>query len=283
MEILTGFERERDVAIAAAQEAVAAIMEVYEEAGRRGLDVEQKEDAGGPVTEADRRGNAILVRRLAEAFPDDAILAEESEDDGARLTSDRFWCVDPLDGTKEFIKRNGEFSVMIGLVDRASGRPIFGVVAEPVARTLTIAARGCGAFLVEGDGAPQRLRVSNTAEGTELRVIVSRSHTDPQTQSVVDDLGAPGFVRCGSVGLKVDRIVEGRADVYMNFSGRTWMWDTCAPEVILIEGGGQLTDLGGERLDYSRSSALNDMAYVASNGACHDKVVAACRRALGRD
>ena len=263
-----------------AAEAMGVAMAVYEAAGRdaSGLDVEQKGAGAGPVTEADRQVNALLVEKIAARFPADGILAEESEDDGRRLDAQRFWCIDPVDGTKEFIKRNGEFSIMIGLVDRAVGHPVLGVVCEPVSGRFLYAASGHGAWVQEAGGS-RRLAVSSRSLGPSLRFIVSRSHPDPQTLTVRDALGVESMTPCGSVGLKCGRISEDIADAYLNFGGKTWFWDTCGPEAILYEAGGALTRLDGTRIDYLRRSAVNDYAIVASNGAAHGLVLAACRQA----
>lgn len=262
-----------------AAEAMGVAMEVYEEAGRAGLEVEHKDLDRGPVTEADRRVNALLVARIAERFPEDGVLAEESEDDGRRLTTQRFWCIDPVDGTKEFIKRNGEFSIMIGFVDREVGHPVVGVVCEPVAGRFLYAAQGHGAWVQERDGSTKSLAVSERREGNTLRFIVSRSHPDPQTLQVRDELAVESMTPCGSVGLKCGRISEDIADAYLNFGCRTSFWDTCGPEAILYEAGGTLTKLDGSRIDYFRENSVNDYAIVASNGSCHDLVVEACVRA----
>lgn len=276
-------ERELEVVLAATEEAVAAVLEVYAaaavEASSQG--VVQKAGGAGPVTEADRRANAIFVERLSAAFPEDAILAEESADDPRRRVAARLWCVDPVDGTKEFIARNGEFSVMVGLVDRASGRPLLGVVSEPATGLLMVAVAGQGAWKVLPGGERSMLRASDRSEGSALKLIVSRSHPDPETRAVVASMGPASVTPCGSVGVKIGRIVQGEADAYLNFSGKTRLWDTCAPDIILEEAGGRLTTLDGRPLDYGAESTVNEAAYVASNGASHALVLAHCRRAVG--
>jgi 3'(2'), 5'-bisphosphate nucleotidase len=275
------YAAELEFARLVAAEAMAVAMEVYDAAGRdsAGLEVEQKDAGAGPVTEADRRVNALLVARIGERFPEDGILAEESEDDGRRLTTARFWCIDPVDGTKEFIKRNGEFSIMIGLVDREVGHPVVGVVCEPVGGRFLYAASGHGAWVQEEGCAPRPLAVSARSEGSQLRFIVSRSHPDAQTLTVRDELGVESMTPCGSVGLKCGRISEDRADAYLNFGARTSFWDTCGPEAILVEAGGVVTRLDGTRIDYFRENSVNDYTIVASNGVSHELILASCRRA----
>jgi 3'(2'), 5'-bisphosphate nucleotidase len=278
-----GYERELDAARKIGQEAAAVVMAIYERAGRQqDLDVAHKANDAGPVTEADMAANDLIVARLAELFPEDAILAEESSDDPTRFEKPRFWCVDPMDGTKEFIKRNGEFSVMIGLVDRELGKPVVGVVVEPVADKITYAALGHGTW-VETASSREEGKVSKVDSAEELRLIVSRSHPDKETKTVVESLGIPDMRRCGSVGLKIGRIVEDAADVYVNFSGRTHYWDTAAPQVILEEAGGRLTTIHGAPLNYLREGTLNVEPYVASNGVSHETVCKACVDARDAD
>jgi 3'(2'), 5'-bisphosphate nucleotidase len=265
-----------------ALEAMVVAMEVYDAAAvdGKGLGIEHKTAGAGPVTEADRRVNELLVSRIARRFPADGILAEESEDDGRRMTSDRVWCIDPVDGTKEFIKRNGEFSIMIGLVDRAVGHPVVGVVCEPVVGRLLYASLGDGAYVQERDGSAVRLCVSDRSDASALRFIVSRSHMDAQTLTVRDELGVESVTPCGSVGLKCGRIGEDIADAYLNFGRRTSFWDTCGPEAILTEAGGKLTRFDGRRIDYLRQNPVNDYGILASNGSCHGLVLDACVRAM---
>lgn len=277
------YELELAFARRVAREAEEVVLRIYEAAGRDqgSLQVEHKGGGLGPVTEADQAVNDLLVSRIQAEFPDDAILAEESEDDGRRLEAARFWCIDPLDGTKEFIKRNGEFSIMIGLVDRAAGgRPVLGVVVEPAHRVIMVAAEGHGAFIEGPDGVPRRLQVSDRAEGHRLRFIVSRSHPDPETTEVARRLDIEQMRPCGSVGLKLGRIAEDEADAYLNFSGKTWFWDTCAPEAIFAQAGGRLTRLDGQPIDYLAASPRNDYPLLASNGASHDLLLETCRAVL---
>jgi len=276
--------REVEVALAAAREAVDAIMAIHDAVGehRTELGVVEKANNLWPVTAADRAANAIIVRHVRAAFPEDGVLAEESADDGGRLVASRFWCIDPVDGTKEFIARNGEFSVMIGLVDRSTGRPLLGVVVEPVNDLVMVAVLGGGAWRVHRDGREEALRVSDRSEASRVRIIVSRSHPDPQTQTVVKLMEPESLTPCGSVGVKIGRIVQDRADVYLNFSGYTRFWDTCAPDIILHEAGGRLTTLEGAVLDYSAASTVNEVPYVASNGACHALLVEHSREAQAR-
>src|SRR4051812_26813604 len=169
--------RELAVAIALARRAGAVLLEFYESPPT----VEWKE-AREPVTAADKAANALIVESLAAELPDDGILAEETPDTSGRLTHDRLWVVDPMDGTKEFINRNGEFSVMIGLA--VEGRAALGVVYHPTKDRLYYGVPGEGAFLVRDGGAPEPLHVSDHANPSDMCVAVSRSHRSSRIDAV---------------------------------------------------------------------------------------------------
>ncbi|MBH24933.1 MAG: 3'(2'),5'-bisphosphate nucleotidase CysQ [Myxococcales bacterium] len=277
------YTHELDVVRRAARDAAKAVMEVHDAVGRGDseLGVVQKADDRGPVTEADRRANRVVVAALREAFPEDAILSEESADDMGRLTADRYWCIDPLDGTKEFIRRNGEFAVMVALVERASGRPVVGAVAEPATGRLTWATLGGGTWTEDAPGAdPRRLRVTDHGTPDTIQIIVSRSHPDDELKSFMAHLGTERVTPCGSVGVKIGRIAQEKADLYVNFGGRTCFWDTCAPELLLSEAGGRFTNIDGELLDYRLEDTTNHAVLIASNGACHELALEAARAAV---
>jgi len=263
------YEQELQIAIALSREAGAAILSLYKEP----LDVQQKnyDDDYEPVTEADRVANQIIVDRLTAEFPDDGILAEESIDTDRRLQKQRVWMVDPLDGTTGFIQANGDFAVQIGLVE--DGECVVGVVYQPLTGVLYRAARGSGSWVERPEIAPQRALVSDHNELAKMRLAASRSHRSPRMNRVVTSLGFQEEVRRGSVGIKVGLIVEQQCDVYIHLSPRTKQWDTCAPQIVLTEAGGQLTDLFGEPLSYNVPDVQNRNGLVATNGASHDRVI----------
>jgi 3'(2'), 5'-bisphosphate nucleotidase len=259
-------DRETEVAIDLARKAGNVLLEFYTVPA----DVEWKPGAE-PVTAADRAANALIVGGLMEAFPEDGLLAEESPDTVARLAHERLWVVDPMDGTKEFIKRNGEFSVMIGLA--LNGRASLGVVFQPTEDRLFYAAEGLGAFVSYKGGAPQRLSVSETVEASEMCVAVSRSHRSEKIDAVRAALGIQSEVRSGSVGLKVGLICERRCDLYIHPSPQTKQWDTCAPEALLVQAGGQMTDLTGRPFVYNRTDLYNRNGILATNGRSHERIL----------
>lgn len=228
--------------------------------------------AAEPVTEADRAANALIVRRLREAFPDDGILAEESAERAAEARGHRrVWLVDPMDGTKEFIHHTDEFAAMIGLV--VEGRPLLGVVNQPATGTLYRGLVGKGAECVDSDGGVTAMRVSDRDRPERLRLICSRSHLPDVVREMMDDLGIDELLRSGSVGLKIGMIGTGRCDLYLHPSGGTKLWDAAAPEAIVVAAGGRLTDFDGRPVVYDPDHLHNDRGLLASNGRLHDHLV----------
>jgi 3'(2'), 5'-bisphosphate nucleotidase len=265
------YDRELRLALELAREAGAAILDVYEGP----LEIEQKAGADDrePVTQADKIANEIIVTRLSREFPEDGILAEESIDTERRLAKSRVWMIDPLDGTTGFIEGNGDFAVQIGLAE--NGECMLGVVYQPLTGVLYRAVRGGGAWVERPEMGPERAKVSDHIELATMRLAASRSHRSPRMDRVVQRFGVKQEVRRGSVGIKVGLIVEQQCDLYVHLSPRTKQWDTCAPEIILREAGGKLTDLFGRPLLYNSPEVQNRNGIVASNGVAHGQVIAA--------
>ncbi len=263
------YDRELRIALDLAREAGAAILDLYEGP----LDIQQKADADDrePVTQADKLANEIIVQRLSWEFPEDGILAEESIDTKRRLGKSRVWMIDPLDGTTGFIDGNGDFAVQIGLAE--SGACVLGVVYQPLTGVLYRAIRSGGAWVERPEAEAERARVSNRIDLSTMRLAASRSHRSPRMDKVVQRFGVKQEVRRGSVGIKVGLIVEQQCDLYVHLSPRTKQWDTCAPEIILQEAGGQLTDLFGRPLRYNSPEVQNRNGIVASNGVAHQEVI----------
>ena len=281
MEVNEGeYERELRVALELARRAGEAALQFY----GGPLRVEHKEEFDEPVTQADRAVNELIVRSLHGAFPDDGILAEESVDTDRRLGRERVWMVDPLDGTKGFIAGTGDFAVQIGLA--VAGRSALGVLYAPATDVLYWAARGHGAWVLRPTSEAgksmkaERLRVTDERELSRMRLAESRSHRGPRMDALVRALGVRAEVKSHSVGIKVGLLVERQADLYIHLSPKTKQWDTCAPEAVLTEAGGRMTDLWGEPLLYNSPDVLNRNGLLASNGAAHDAVVARIRPML---
>jgi 3'(2'), 5'-bisphosphate nucleotidase len=237
-------DRVRDIAA----QAGAAILEVY---GRDDPGTRQKADRT-PVTEADLRAEAVILRGLADATPDIPVVAEESVAAGRvpTLTGRPFWLVDPLDGTKEFLSRNGEFTVNIALVE--DGVPVLGVVHAPALGLTYVGASGRALRYTDGDVQPLAVVPAPSAG---FRALVSRSHLDPRTQEWLAGVTVSSFVAAGS-SLKFCRIAEGAADVYPRF-GRTMEWDTAAGHAVLVAAGGTVRQAMGDPLRYGKPGFAN--------------------------
>jgi 3'(2'), 5'-bisphosphate nucleotidase len=263
------YEQESRVAIELAREAGAAILALY----KGPLNIEQKSYADDyePVTDADREANNLIVTRLAKEFPHDGVLAEESIDTEHRLEKLRVWMVDPLDGTTGFIQGNGDFAVQIGLVE--NGECVVGVVYQPATDVLYRATRGGGTWIERPQADVEQAFVSDRGDLASMRLAASRSHRSPRMNTVVSHLGFKEEIQRGSVGIKIGLLVERQCDVYIHLSPRTKQWDTCAPQLILSEAGGRLTDLFGRSLNYNVPEVLNRNGLVATNGTSHDKVI----------
>jgi 3'(2'), 5'-bisphosphate nucleotidase len=256
------FERELEVAERAARAAAAVILQHY---ARGAIAVETKSDAT-PVTAADRDANAAIVAVLRAEFPADTILSEELPDTDARLTASRVWIIDPLDGTRDFVARTDEFAVHVGLA--VDGRAVVGAVHVPVANALYCARVGGGAWRTTTSR--ERIHVSTTAALDTIRLGVSRLNPHPSLAPFFAATGlAPRVVGMGA-SVKFMAIAEGRLDATINASTSEFEWDTCAPEVILREAGGRLTDRDGADFVYNRPRLDHPRGSLATNGMCHD-------------
>jgi 3'(2'), 5'-bisphosphate nucleotidase len=263
------YDHELRVALDLSREAGAAILEFYQGP----LQIEEKSgfDDREPVTQADRVANELIVKALRKEFPKDGILAEESVDTAHRLDKRRVWMIDPIDGTNGFIDGNGDFAVQIGLAQ--DGQCVLGVVHQPLTDVLYHAVRGQGTWIVRPNLKPERAAVSEQKELSLMRLAASRSHRSPRMDEVVKAFKVRDEIRRGSVGIKVGLIVEQQCDLYVHLSPRTKQWDTCAPEIILTEAGGRLTDLFGRSLEYNSLEVQNRNGIIASNGVAHDRIV----------
>ncbi len=255
-----------------ALDAGKEIMDIYTSSKK--VDVEMKVDSDGvssPLTQADLRANTIIVNGLQKLFPEHGILTEESYDTKERLSKNFVWIIDPLDGTKEFVRRNDEFTVNIAL--SFTGEPILGVIYVPAKETLYYAVKGEGAFRKKNETV-KKITVSSHTALSEMAILKSRSHAKPLfTQFITNH--PFGFVKeCGS-SLKGCLVADSVADVYCRF-GHTCEWDICAMHIILEEAGGALTTLEGEKITYNNENTLK-YGFIASNGRIHEKLVGWCR------
>lgn len=234
------------------------VSEVAREAGRTTLryygrvTAELKED-GSPVTAADRAAQEVILEGLARHTPGVPVLSEEAPVDTAeRRRWSTFWLVDPLDGTKEFLKQSGEYTVNIALV--SAQEPVLGVVCAPVTGVVWAAARGLGAWRVEPGGARQALR-TRAADMERLVVLASRDHAGPEVEALLRRLPGATTANLGS-SLKFCHLAEGRADFYPRLSP-TSEWDTAAAQCVLEVAGGGVVDTSGQRLAYNKERLAN--------------------------
>lgn len=244
----------RESVIALARAAGAAIMQVY----ARDFEVESKAD-DSPLTEADMASHHIIVDGLKALAPEIPVLSEESADIAweTRRHWTRYWLVDPLDGTREFVKKNGEFTVNIALIE--DGAAVFGVVHAPALDMLLHGGRGVGAFVRDGEtDVPVQTRRPALSP---LRVAASRSHLDARTAAAMARMGEVETQGLGS-SLKFCRIAEGLIDVYPRF-GPTSEWDTAAAQAVLEAAGGVLLRLDGSVLAYNSKESLLNPDFIA--------------------
>jgi 3'(2'), 5'-bisphosphate nucleotidase len=265
-------KKELEAAIDLARLASEAIMKIYHD----GFEVEEKSNSkhySEPVTIADKTSSRIIVKGLAESFPDDAILSEEEPDETERrLSKSRVWMIDPLDGTQGFTEKAGDFAVQIALTE--DGIPILGVVLQPINNILYYAVRGGGTYLVKDHEDPQKLSVSGITDFKEMTLAVSRSHRSKTMTRLVEHYGFEKEYPHGSVGLKVGFLARKVADIYIHLSPHTKFWDTAAPQVILEEAGGKLTNIFGEKIRYDIEDVKNHNGIFSTNGISHEKAVA---------
>jgi 3'(2'), 5'-bisphosphate nucleotidase len=271
MKSFPDLSRELEVARTVALEAAALVARF---AGRP-IEVRHK-DGGEPVSEADLESSALVVRRLGEAFPDDAILSEELPDDSGRLVKSRAWMIDPIDGTRDFLRGEPGHAVMIGLC--LEGRPALGVVVQPATTYVWLGMVGAGAWKEEPGQARRLLRVSSVREPSEIRLVSSKSHRTDYYTRFRDAIGARDDLSMGSVGLKISTIAQGSRDLYVYPGHDTKLWDSCGPEAILTAAGGMVTDTDGKALCYTRPELKNLRGIVASNGLVHDAAIATAAR-----
>lgn len=251
-------ERELEVAKACAVEAGRAIMDIYENA--TDMQVTYK-DGDMPLTAADKASNAIIVKALKEAFPEYAVLSEEEKDDLARLDNDFCFVVDPLDGTKEFIKRNGQFTVNIALSYKHES--VMGVIYVPVTGELYYASRGQGAYLDTKEQKGRRLQVSDVTDKDQIRMVMSSSHGCEQMDRLLKKYGITNFVKMGS-SLKGCVIARGEAEVYYRYNP-TMEWDTAAMQCIVEEAGAIFRQMDETPMTYNRTDSLNAKGFYIIN------------------
>ncbi|MDX1919069.1 MAG: 3'(2'),5'-bisphosphate nucleotidase CysQ [Candidatus Caenarcaniphilales bacterium] len=241
-----------------AYQAGEAIMKIYE-GDKAGFEVEYKDDRS-PLTIADRLSHELIEAGLKKLHPEIPVLSEESDHVAytIRRSWSKLWLVDPLDGTKQFVARQGEFTVNIALIEE--NKPVLGIIYSPTTQALYYAAKEKGAYRVLGDGEPERLPSKHTPLPGELKVIGSRSHVSAEFEAFVNEqrekYESLELVNIGS-SLKFCLIAEGKADIYPRF-GPTMEWDTAAAQIIVQECGRNIYHAEtGNELTYNKENLLN--------------------------
>jgi 3'(2'), 5'-bisphosphate nucleotidase len=264
---------------------LAAALQAYERARQRILEeyagFQAIADAHAEIKlRIDRETQDTLVQHLDAAFPTDSFCAEEDTFVLARVQRtqrdpDRVWVIDPIDGTRGFARKTGEFSVMVALLER--GVPVLGVVAEPAKGRLTYAVRGAGCWRRDGEaGGADRRRVTATGRLAEATLAQSHSGTG-KVSPLVQALGAGRIVRTYSGGIKLALVARGEADLYLNTYADFRDWDVCAGHVLVEEAGGRVTDRFGAPVTYGKPGWAQREGLLATNGVLHDQALAALR------
>lgn len=254
------WEKELVISKRAAVKAGEAIMEIY---NSHEIDVEYKDDRS-PLTKADRQANRIIVDMLSGEFPDYAILSEEEKDNKERLQNDYCFVVDPLDGTKEFIKRNGQFTVNIALTYK--GKAVMGVIYVPVTEELYWASENSGAFLTVHTmngvhGETNKIHVSDKKD--DIRVVMSSSHGCEEMDRLIQKNNLVNYVKIGS-SLKGCIVAKGDAEIYYRFNP-TMEWDTAAMQCIAEEAGAIFRQMDDTEMRYNRENCRNEKGFYIIN------------------
>lgn len=257
-----------------------------QDANTPNLDIQEQKD--GPVTAADVAVNTCILDELQSALGNTEFgyLSEETykaylaTNGQIPLPQSWVWIIDPLDGTRDFIDRTGEFAVHIALAYH--GRPVLAVVAWPEQQKIYYAIKDTGAFVESRDGSAVKLQVSARNTVADLSIVTSRSHRDDRFNQLLHKLPCQNQLAVGSIGCKIATIVEQNADVYIALSGKSAPkdWDLAAPELILTEAGGRFTRFDGSALQYNRGDVSQWGGLLASNGCCHDALCGDAERIL---
>ena len=259
------YEQELAVALQAADLAGRALVEEYAR-------FQAIPDAPASIsTEADRLSQELILGHLRRVFPHDALCAEEATATlaAAPRTGPRLWIVDPIDGTRGFARKNGEFSVMVAFVE--NGEPGVGVVLEPTLERLTYAVRGGGCWKRDGaDGTAVPCHVTTVADLAAATLTQSHSRDPGKRSRLVTALNPARVVETYSAGIKLALVARGEADLYLNTYDAFHDWDVCAGHILVTEAGGRVTGLRGQELRFGLPGAEQRHGLLASNGALHD-------------
>jgi len=260
---------ELDTLCAIATDAGQAILQIY----ASGFQVDYK-SPGDPVTDADRAANVMICERLHAHFPDAAIVAEESPEEAYLdyRSSARVFFVDPLDGTREFVAKNGQFVVMIGLLVESA--VTLGVVYAPATGTLWFGSRELGAYRRDSDGHERSIRVGAVEQPAEAHITISRSRRSLPLDEALRRIAPRLVVPMGSAGLKGSLVAEATADAYLAIGAAGKHWDACALEALVNAAGGRVTDARGLPLNYRSEGMELEHGLLVSNQSLHGALLA---------
>lgn len=260
------------------------LLRSYYSSQLRSGDLEIKDKQGDPVTAADIAVSHYILERLQENLGDQEFgyISEETYNLESYQQSSQpwVWIIDPLDGTRDFIEKTGEYAIHIALVKH--GRPVLAVVAYPEAEKLYYATLGSGTFVETRDGKVTRKEISKRNKIEDFILVVSRTHRDERFNNLLQQLPYKNQKHIGSIGCKIAAIVEHQADVYISLSGKSAPkdWDLAAPELILTEAGGEFTHFDGTPLMYNQGDVSQWGGLLASNGQCHAQLCQEAERIL---
>ncbi len=279
---MNALDRELQTALELAQRCGAIALRI-QAGGAATMQTEDKPDDQGPVTRADLAVETEIVRELRSSFPNDAILAEEGVGDHIDhdwRERERVWMIDPVDGTRDFSEGSDDWAIHIGLC--IEGRPALGVVHEPGSHRTSWAIAHGGTKLAWTrcrDSAPEALHGVGR-HGPRWQLVSSKNHRTPRIEPVAELLGInlDAQLRIGSTGVKIALVARGGAGIYAHPSEGTKLWDTCAPQVLLMASGGKLTDMLGVEIDYASGQVANRRGLLATaQGVDHEAIVATVR------
>ncbi len=270
------YEHELQVALKATALAGRVIMDHY-------AHFQAIPDAPANITtDTDRQSQEAILQCLHQAFPTDALRAEETTDTLSRVAGSgpRLWIIDPIDGTRGFARKNGEFSIMVAFVDQ--GRIAVGVVYEPAQKRLTYAVVGGGCWRQDyPDASPESCRVTAVSELAKATVIQSHSRNPDQPTRQLQALHPARVIETYSAGIKLAKVARGEADLYLNTYDACSDWDICAGQILVEEAGGRVTNLRGQEPRYGLPGAIQPHGLLASNGHLHEPALAALKDAEG--
>jgi len=231
----------------------------------------EKKDDDSPITQADIESNKILKEVLGETGI--TILSEEDSDDKKRLSEDKIWIIDPLDGTTDFVNRTGEFTIMVGLVENHES--VLGLIYWPIKKKLYLAESGKGVFCHDEEW--EKIEVSIMSEIQNCHALVSRHHLSEKEKELLDEMEISFVTSMGS-SLKVTEIASGKAEVFVTTTSKMKQWDTCASNCIISEAGGKMTDISGKDMIYNTESVYHENGILVTNGLVHQEALDAVSR-----